>query len=81
MNIGLRLRSKSLSVGVICELKKFHQNGELHIIIEWKGIGKVQYTESMLYECFSNGTIEIDKQYYREEKLKMILCEQVNTKN
>ena len=71
--------------GVIVEFKKFHQRGELHIIIQWEnndlmnsGIDDnsnhlVQYTESMLWECFSIGKIEIDKEYYRELLLKNLL--------
>ena len=71
--------------GVIVEFKKFHQRGELHIIIQWEnndlmnsGIDDnsnhlVQYTESMLWECFSIGKIEIDKEYYRDLLLKNLL--------
>lgn len=81
--------------GVIVEFKKFHQRGELHIIIQWEnndlmnstgfcgtGYGYeidensnhlVQYTESMLWECFYIGKIEIDKEYYRELLLKNLL--------
>lgn len=71
--------------GVIVEFKKFHQRGELHIIIQWEnndlmnsGIDDnsnhlVQYTESMLWECFYIGKIEIDKEYYRELLLKNLL--------
>ena len=71
--------------GVIVEFKKPHQRGELHIIIQWEnndlmnsGIDDnsnhlVQYTESMLWECFSIGKIEIDKEYYRDLLLKNLL--------
>ena len=58
--------------GYIHQIKKFHPNGEWHIIIEWEGIGKVQYTKTMLDECFSDGKINIDKQYYREQKINQL---------
>ncbi len=72
--IGMRLISKDsdwfqINKGVICGIKKFHTKGEPHLIIDWENFGKVQYTETMLNECFSDGKIKIDKQYYREEKL------------
>ena len=73
---GLRLISLSLisyleysEFGYIHEIKKFHPNGELHIIIQWENFGKVQYTKTMLDESFSEGLISIDKQYYRNQKL------------
>jgi hypothetical protein len=70
-NIGLRLIStkKNLTKGYIHEIKKFHPNGEWHIIIQWEDFGKVQYTKTMIDECFFEGIIQIDKQYYRDEKL------------
>lgn len=58
--------------GKITELRKFHENGELHIVIEWEGIGPVQYTEAMFYECLHEGKIKIDKQHYRNEKLNQL---------
>jgi len=79
---GLRLIIKNKSKGVITQIKKFHTNGELHIIIEWEnrfyeGVGnrkisKVQYTKTMLDECISEGSINIDKQFYREQKLNQL---------
>jgi hypothetical protein len=66
--IDMRLISKDTK-GVICGIKKFHTKGEWYLIIDWGNFGKVQYTETMLNECFSEGKIKIDKQYYREEKL------------
>ena len=70
---GLRLISNSYNEyqepGYIHEIKKFHPNGELHIIIQWENFGKVQYTKTMLDESFSEGLISIDKQYYRNQKL------------
>jgi hypothetical protein len=74
--IGLHLISnnkrRTWERGYIHEMKKFHPNGEWHIIIEWEGIGKVQYTKTMLDECFSDGKINIDKQYYREQKINQL---------
>jgi hypothetical protein len=72
---GLRLIIQNKSKGIITQIKKFHPNGELHIIIEWKNrfnrkFSKVQYTKKMLDECLSTGSISIDKGYYRDEKLK-----------
>ena len=58
--------------GKITELRKFHEHGELHIVIEWEGIGPVQYTEAMFYECLHEGKIKIDKQHYRNEKLNQL---------
>jgi len=58
--------------GYIHQIKKFHPNGEWHIIIEWEGIGKVQYTKTMLDETFSDGKINIDKEFYRDEKLSQL---------
>lgn len=58
--------------GYIHQIKKFHTNGEWHIIIEWEGIGKVQYTKTMLDETFSEGKINIDKEFYRDEKLSQL---------
>jgi hypothetical protein len=70
--------------GTIVEFKK-HNRGELNIIIEWEnndlmntGIDDnsnhlVQYTESMLWECFSINKIGIDKEYYRDLLLKNLL--------
>ena len=74
---GLRLISLSIfeigcleySHGYIHEMKKFHPKGEWHIIIDWKDFGKVQYTKTMLDKYFSEGNIQIDKQYYRNKKL------------
>ncbi len=57
--------------GEVVDIKKFHPNGEFHIVIKWSISEKmVQYTESMLEECFLIGKIKIDKEFYREEKLK-----------
>ncbi len=72
---GLRLIIQNKSKGIITQIKKFHPNGELHIIIEWENrfnrkFSKVQYTKKMLDECLSTGSIIIDKGYYRDEKLK-----------
>ena len=89
-NLGLRLINKNFNFekiknnyelinGVIIELKKFHQNGELYIIIEWdKQFNeltsmKIQYAERSLLEYINNGYIEIDKEYYRNEKINQIL--------
>jgi hypothetical protein len=71
--IGLRLISSSFvtnETGYICEIKKFHPKGELNIIIEWEKFGKVQYTKTMLDECFAISKIDIDREFYREQKLK-----------
>lgn len=56
--------------GEVVDIKKFHPKGEFHIVIKWSGEKEVQYTESMLEECFLMGKIKIDKEFYREEKLK-----------
>ncbi len=71
---GLRLIIQNKSKGIITQIKKFHPNGELHIIIEWENrfnriFSKVQYTKTMLDECLETGSINIDKQYYRNQKL------------
>jgi len=58
--------------GKIVQFRKFHEWGELHIVIQWEGIGPVQYTEAMLYECLYEGKIYIDKQYHRNEKLDQL---------
>jgi len=70
--------------GTIVEFKK-HNRGELHIIIEWENNDLmnsgcyddsnhlVQYTESMIWECFSIGKIGIDKEYYRDLLIKNLL--------
>ena len=58
--------------GKIVQFRKFHELGELHIVIQWEGIGPVQYTEAMLDECLYEGKIEIDKQHYRNEKLDLL---------
>jgi hypothetical protein len=79
--VGLRLISLSIFEigcleyshgyihGYIHEMKKFHPKGEWHIIIDWNDFGKVQYTKTMLDESFSEGNIQIDKQFYRDIKL------------
>jgi hypothetical protein len=72
--VGLRLISLSISYleyshGYIHEIKKFHTKGEWYIIIDWNNFGKVQYTKTMLDESFSEGNIQIDKQFYRDIKL------------
>jgi hypothetical protein len=56
--------------GKIVQFRKFHEWGELHIVIQWEGIGPVQYTKTMLDENLLIGKIEIDKQHYRNIKLE-----------
>ena len=70
--IGLRLISRKFESGYIHEMKKFHPNGEWYIIIEWVNFGKVQYTKTMLDESFTEEYIQIDKEFYREQKLNRL---------
>jgi hypothetical protein len=73
MKVGTHVISNNKGVkGKITELRKFHEHGEVYIVIEWEGIGPVQYTEAMLYECLHEGKIKIDKQHYRNEKLDQL---------
>ena len=85
--VGLRLISNDNSKGVIIKLKRI-DCAEPNIIIEWvspelisvvaldlkrSSTSKVLYTQSMLDEAFSEGIVEIDKQYYRNQKLEQLL--------
>ena len=85
--VGLRLISNVLK-GVIIKIINIESGEKSgnYIIIEWEkpnliGVmaldlkqktSKVQYTELMLDEAFSEGIIKIDKQYYRNQKLEQL---------
>ena len=69
-DLGLRIIWVNGDKGIICEIK----NND-NIIIDWINWDpnipkKVQYTSSMLDECFNDGFIKIDKQYYRNKKIE-----------
>jgi len=73
--IGLKVIYKgkfgydSQNKGTIIDFK------DSNIIIEWvhfNQFSKSMFTKPMLDSCFSENLISIDKEYYREEKLKEI---------
>jgi hypothetical protein len=72
-NVGTRLISKFeetgsetiITKGKVIKLFKRYKNER-----ELNPISKVQYTESMIIECFLENRIEIDKEFYRNQKLQ-----------
>lgn len=81
--VGLRLISRDGIKGVITGIKEPNTNPvfnfiryEEKIIISWYFPSEfkkdVQYTKTMLDECFSIENVRIDKEWYRNEKLNIL---------